>query len=79
MILCCKHCPEEFKSLDLRNEVALKECCDALIAHIASKHSAWIQTGRVNIAKATQLIIWLLVMESHAAVPNTETFIHEED
>jgi hypothetical protein len=78
MTLNCKHCPAEFKSLDLRNEVALKECCEALISHVSVKHTGWMRTGKENTVKATVSIIWLLVIENHAAIPNTEVFIQGE-
>ena len=78
MILNCKHCPAEFKSLDLRNDVALKECCDALINHVALTHSAWLRTGQENVQRGVMAMIWLSTMELHGAIPNTETFIHEE-
>jgi len=78
MTLNCKHCPAEFKSLDLRPEVALKGCCDALISHIALAHNAWLRTGQENIQRGVMAMIWLSTMELHGAIPNTEEYIHNE-
>lgn len=78
MRLVCKHCPEEFVSLDLRQEVALKEIVDKLCHHVVDKHRAWAATGKDQMQKGMMLMVFLHTMETHAAVPETEQHIHNE-
>lgn len=77
MKLQCKHCPEEFHSLDLRPEVALKECGDNLIAHVMSKHVAWAKTGQQKMQAAMLQFIWLVTMQNHTVIPESETQVRE--
>lgn len=78
MTLNCKFCIESFASVDIRSEVAFKECMDKLISHVAKKHEKELSRSREKLQQATTLVISLTTLETMVAIPENETWMLEQ-
>lgn len=62
MILNCKYCPYQAKSLDLDKTVALKEVSDKITRHIVSHHPKEQQKALQLLAKVNMGLTWYIVI-----------------
>jgi hypothetical protein len=78
MIIHCKLCPFQAKSLIVVPEQALAEVGAKLAKHLGEKHVDVIATINGIGVKVGMLGMWLVTMSMAANIPETETYILEE-
>ena len=78
MKLQCKHCPNEFVSVDLREQVALAECVNAMLLHYSTKHLEALTKAQKESQKAIGEVIWVAMMNNLVVIPDGEAFAQSE-
>lgn len=74
MRILCKHCVAEFKSVDLRPDMALSECVNGMLTHYATEHEKALNKSQQAVQKAVAETIWISMMNILAKIPEDEPF-----
>jgi hypothetical protein len=75
MIINCKLCPFQAKSLIVTKEQALAEVGAKLAKHLGEKHQEMIVAINQNGVKVGMLGMWLMTMNMATNIPEDETYI----
>lgn len=77
MILNCRICAKEFRSLVIPQEKALTDLVNEIATHCAQEHKHVVAAFNKDMVTIGGLAMGLGLLQKVVAVPVTETFVHE--
>lgn len=77
MILNCRICSKEFRSLVIPQERCLQELVNEVATHCAQKHKKVVEKFNEDMVRIGALSMGLAMLHKVVDVPVTETFVQE--